>query len=133
MAATGAGSTGAAARTGPVSPAAGGEGTSAASRRGGWTAAGVCLGRRCAAPRGVGRAVRAGRCSTAPRGGRGAATTAHIGRGGEEDVTGFWHCVLSTEALQGCQVTVGLRGKQMCGWQNGVAAVFIPTLHTAKP
>lgn len=40
MAATGAGSTGAAARTGPVSPAAGGEGTSAASRRGGWTAAG---------------------------------------------------------------------------------------------
>lgn len=44
-------------------------------------AAGVCLGRRCAAPRGVGRAVRAGRCSTAPRGGRGAATTAHIGGG----------------------------------------------------
>lgn len=32
------------------------------------------------------------------------------GGGGKEDVTGFWHCVLSTEALQGCQVTVGLRG-----------------------
>lgn len=115
MAATGTAGTGAAARTEPASPAAGGEGAAAA---GGWRLFGSPL---CGAE-GLGRAVRAGRCSMA----------------------GCWHCALSIAAPLSGQVAVGLRGsgnkchqgcslgKRMSGWQNGVPAVLIPILRTAE-